>query len=81
MLLGLLDVLLQLSPLDWCKQRTLSAVRQEVSQLRLQVIEDMLPLRWRLTTNLMGGTEGEERKDKDRTEGKEWRRRQPNRTE
>lgn len=58
-LLGLLNVLLQLSSFACREQRALFAVRQEVGQLGLQVTQDLLPLCWRLTTNLTGDTRRE----------------------
>lgn len=53
-LLGLLDVLLQLSPLARREHGALFAVGQEVGQLGVQVIQDLLPLCGGLTADLTG---------------------------
>lgn len=58
-LLGLLNLALQLLSFDRREQRALFAVRQEVGHLGHQVIQDMLSVRWRLTTNLRDETQRE----------------------
>lgn len=52
MLLGLQHLLLQLPPLRRREQGALFTVGQEVGQLGLQVVQDLLSLRGRLTSNL-----------------------------